>query len=112
MAFTRTLNMFVRLEKYLKTRYYTEEDFLFVHYYKNHKLTVGGIERIIKSIAKSSEISRLYPHLFRASFATKMIQKGVSPSVVKTVLGHASLTTLESYVQITEKDTNNITNCY
>lgn len=102
----------VRLEKYLSTRNYTPDDYLFVHYFRNHKLGVGGIERNIKQIGESSKITRLHPHLFRASFATKMIQKGVSPSIVKTVLGHSSLTTLESYVQITETDINQILTCY
>lgn len=102
----------VRLETYLSFRKYTENDYLFVHYYKNQKMTVSGIEKCICKIGQTSEITRIYPHLFRASCATNLIGKGVSPSVVKTVLGHSNLTTLESYVQITENDINKLTDCY
>ena len=102
----------VRLERYLKFRTYTNNDYLFVHYYRNKKLSVSGIEKIINGIGENAEIKRLHPHLFRATFATNMIGKGVAPSVVKTVLGHSNLNTLESYVQITDKDIRSIKNCY
>lgn len=102
----------VRLEKYLNNREYTDDDYLFVHYYRNQKLSVAGIERFVKKVGKDAEIRRLHPHLFRASFATNMIRKGASPSVVKTILGHSNLTTLESYVQITDNDIKKVANCY
>lgn len=102
----------VRLINYLSFRKFENDDYLFVHYYKNKKLTVSGLERSVSNIGKKSEITRIHPHLFRASYATNLIQKGVSPSVVKTILGHSNLMTLESYVQITDKDINKISDCY
>ena len=93
-----------RLYEYLKYRDYNDNDYLFTHYYRNKPLSVSGAERIIKNIAQSSEILRLHPHLFRTSYVTNMISKGVAPNVVKQLLGHASLETLEFYVDLSEQE--------
>ena len=91
-----------RLMDYLRYRDYSETDYLFTHYYRNQHLSVSGIEGIIRNIGKTEDIPRIHPHLFRTSFATNMITKGVSPNVAKHVLGHSNLQTLESYVELSE----------
>ena len=93
-----------RLEQYLSYRDYTDNDYLFSKYYHKGKLNKTGIENIIKKIGEYADIPRLHPHLFRTTFATNLIRKGISVSVVKALMGHANLNTLESYVQLTETD--------
>lgn len=100
-----------RLYDYLKYRDYSDDDYLFTPYYKNTHLSVSGIEGIIRKIGQMSNIPRLHPHLFRTSFATNMISKGVSPNVAKHVLGHSSLQTLESYVELSENDIERNISC-
>ena len=96
-----------RLLEYLSYRNYSTDDYLFTHYFSNEKLHVSGIERIINVVKVNSNISRLHPHLFRDTFATNLIRKGVSPSIVKELLGHSSLETLNYYVNLSDDDIAN-----
>lgn len=65
-------------------------------------LTKGGVENALKGIGKLSGITRLHPHLLRATFATNLAQKGVSTSAIAKALGHANLNTIHRYILLTD----------
>lgn len=92
-----------RLVAYLNLRTYSENDYLFTHYYDNSKFRPCGVQNVVKQVESIANLPRLYPHLFRASFATRMIDMGVSPMIVKELMGHSNLETLNSYVQMTDE---------
>ena len=55
------------------------------------------------SIPKTSRIpkTRLYPHKYRSTLATNMINKGAPAEHVQGILGHSNVnTTLKSYCKI------------
>ena len=60
------------------------------------------IERIIKRIrAAGYEFDRITPHIFRHTFATRAIEAGMQPQVLKTILGHSSLAmTMDLYSHV------------
>lgn len=60
------------------------------------------IERIIKRIqADGHEFERITPHVFRHTFATRAIEAGMPPQVLKTILGHSSLSmTMDLYSHV------------
>lgn len=60
------------------------------------------IERIIKQIrAAGHDFSRITPHVFRHTFATRAIEAGMQPQVLKTILGHSSLAmTMDLYSHV------------
>ncbi|EET58118.1 site-specific recombinase, phage integrase family [Marvinbryantia formatexigens DSM 14469] len=60
------------------------------------------IERIIKQIhAAGHEFERITPHVFRHTFATRAIEAGMQPQVLKTILGHSSLAmTMDLYSHV------------
>ena len=60
------------------------------------------IERIIKRIqADGHEFERITPHVFRHTFATRAIEAGMPPQVLKTILGHSSLAmTMDLYSHV------------
>lgn len=62
------------------------------------------IERIIKQIrAAGHEFDRITPHVFRHTFATRAIEAGMPPQVLKTILGHSSLAmTMDLYSHVME----------
>ena len=93
-----------RLFDYLTYRTFTDDDYLFTHYYRNHKLSKAGIENSVKTIAKVSSVSRLHPHLFRSTLATNMVLRGAPMPAVQSILGHANLRTMESYVNLSIQD--------
>lgn len=67
--------------------------------------TILCISDGIGSIGKRSEIGRpVFPHLFRHSVATDMIQRKVPVTVVQKLLGHASVNTTLIYAKMLDTD--------
>lgn len=62
----------------------------------------GEIDRIIRRIrAAGNEFERITPHVFRHTFATRAIEAGMAPQVLKTILGHSSLAmTMDLYSHV------------
>ena len=62
----------------------------------------GEIERITKRIkAADYEFPHITPHVFRHTFATRAIEAGMQPQVLKTILGHSSLAmTMDLYSHV------------
>lgn len=62
----------------------------------------GEIDRVIRRIrAAGSEFDRITPHVFRHTFATRAIEAGMKPQVLKTILGHSSLAmTMDLYSHV------------
>ena len=51
---------------------------------------VGNYQKSLALIFESAGVSRAYPHLFRHTFATDLLQKGVSVQNVAMLLAHSS----------------------
>lgn len=62
----------------------------------------GEIDRTIKRIrAAGHDFPRITPHVFRHTFATRAIEAGMPPQVLKTILGHSSLAmTMDLYSHV------------
>lgn len=60
------------------------------------------LDRIVQSINESGyPFDRITPHVFRHTFATRAIEAGMSPQVLKTILGHSSLAmTMDLYSHV------------
>lgn len=60
------------------------------------------INRIIKRIvAAGYDFPYITPHIFRHTFATRAIEAGMQPQVLKTILGHSSLAmTMDLYSHV------------
>lgn len=92
------------LSKYISSR--TDDNSgLFVKERKPYtKLSMRGMEREISVIAKRSGITKpLHPHIFRHSLCSLIIQNGGELSAVQEILGHASLSSTQSYIHVTEE---------
>ncbi len=64
----------------------------------------GEIDRTIKRIREAGfEFDRITSHVFRHTFATRAIEAGMQPQILKTILGHSSLAmTMDLYSHVME----------
>ena len=86
-----------KLEKELKT------DHLFLNA-RGNPLSRKGFWKIMKKYAKKSGIEKnIYPHMFRHSFATHLLQRGADLITVQKLLGHSSISTTEIYTSLSRE---------
>ncbi|MFC2159715.1 site-specific tyrosine recombinase XerD [Actinomycetota bacterium] len=86
-----------KIEKEKKT------DYLFLNM-RGNKLSRQGFWKILKKYAFKVGIEKnLYPHIFRHSFATHLLQRGADLRTVQKLLGHSSISTTEIYTNLTKE---------
>ena len=86
------------LIEYLRERKGQPEDFLFVTNRHGHQLQTQDVRKIIHLLAKRAGIpTRVWPHLFRHSLATDMLDRGASIYSIQAILGHAYVSTTMDY---------------
>ena len=73
-----------------------------------HAIKKNAIERIIRNIGEKSMIMRIHPHLFRATYATNMLKKGVDIQVIAKLLGHSKVETTSLYVCLSDDEMEQI----
>lgn len=92
------------LDYYLRLRNDNEER-LFVNHSHNNpwKLSRNSVERMVKEEWKKLWI-KVRPHIFRHSFATKLIRKKASIFHVQKLLGHKNIQTTQNYLWCLDKE--------
>lgn len=91
-----------RIEKLIGERDHSDLVFLST---TGKKIIPQAFERDLKLRAKMIGLKkRIYPHLFRHSFATQLLMSGVDITVVASILGHLDIqTTYGNYVHLADK---------
>ncbi|MFI5282488.1 MAG: tyrosine-type recombinase/integrase [Candidatus Dormibacterales bacterium] len=106
-------SLFMRLRKYAERgRAASPRDRIFVTTKRSPKtgeyepLAPRSVQNMIKFTARDAGIERaVHPHLFRHSFATWALRKGMNPVQLQRILGHADLSMISSvYSHLTPSD--------
>lgn len=100
----------MRINEYLKQRkdinfngafmQYTDDTPLFKSFRNCDRIHKGGVEAMMRKLGSKSGVIRLHPHLLRATFATRLAEKGTDIGIIAKLLGHANLSTIDRYVLI------------
>ena len=94
----------IHLQEYLENRN-DNEIALFVSKNKRHqRLSISGIELIIRNIGKNINIDKAYPHKFRRTLATMAIDKGMPIEQVQKLLGHVKIETTMHYAMVNQNN--------
>lgn len=73
-----------------------------------HPIKKNAIEDIVKRLGKRSGIDRVHPHLFRATYATTMLKRGIDIKVISKLLGHEKIETTSSYILLSDEEMEHI----
>ncbi len=94
----------LEIQQYLDLRK-DENEALFVRLQSPHlRLQISGVEIALRKIGSKVGISRVHPHKFRRTVATKAIDKGMPIEQVQKMLGHAKIDTTLEYAMVDESN--------
>ena len=68
------------------------------------RLQISGVEITLKKIGKRVGLTKVHPHKFRRTIATKAIDKGMPIEQVQKMLGHAKIDTTLEYAMVDESN--------
>ncbi len=70
------------------------------------RISATSVRQYMRRLCMKDEFDgiKLYPHLFRHTFATQSIAKGANVFTVKEIMGHKSLQTTMKYTHLTVED--------
>ena len=93
-------------------RYFSERkdnmDALFIGR-KHERLTPGGVRNMLRNLANAAGVENAFPHRFRRTLATNLIDHGMEIQNVAQILGHERLDTTMKYIYT---DKGNLKNLY
>ena len=94
----------IHLLQYLNTRN-DNSNALFVSMKKPYnRLSISGIELIIRKLGLDTEINKVHPHKFRRTLATMAIDKGMPIEQVQKLLGHVKIETTLHYAMVNQNN--------
>lgn len=97
----------IHLKQYLESRK-DNDNALFVSKNKPHqRLSISGVERIIRNLGFETSINKVHPHKFRRTLATMAIDKGMPIEQVQKLLGHVKIETTMHYAMVNQNNVKN-----
>ena len=98
--------MFSDIAKFYLKQYLNERKdnntALFVGIKKPHnRMSTRAVEKIFEKIKEKLNVNKLYPHLLRHTFATKLASTA-DITVVQKLLGHININTTMLYAEVNE----------
>ena len=94
----------IHLKNYLDSR--TDDNpALFVSLIRPfNRLEISGVEIRLRELGRKLGISKVHPHKFRRTLATRAIDKGMPIEQVQRLLGHAKIDTTMQYAMVNQNN--------
>ena len=92
-----------------RRKFKTENEYIFLNA-RGKRISDRAVEMILQDVYRELMQSnkRVYPHLFRHSFATHLLQRGANLRIIQELLGHSNLATTEKYTSLNYEDLLNV----
>ena len=90
----------IHLKQYLQARTDGNEALFVSELFPHKRLKISGVEIMLRKIGHSIGISKVHPHKFRRTLATKAIDKGMPIEQVQHMLGHSKIDTTLEYAMV------------
>lgn len=92
------------LVRYLMTRNTTPDDALFVGFTTDERLTVYGLQSLIRRVARRADVLDHGLHRFRRTFAIESLRAKMPIMQLAAMMGHGSLPVLQRYLRLLSDD--------
>ena len=94
----------IHLKNYLDSRS-DENPALFVSLQTPYKrLEISGVEIRLRQLGKKLNLTKVHPHKFRRTLATRAIDKGMPIEQVQRLLGHSQIDTTMQYAMVDQQN--------
>ena len=68
------------------------------------RLKISGVEIRMRQLGRSINLTRIHPHKFRRTMATRAIDKGMPIEQVQKILGHSQIDTTMKYAMVNQNN--------
>ena len=68
------------------------------------RLKISGVEIRLRKLGRRLHLTRIHPHKFRRSMATRAIDKGMPIEQVQKILGHSQIDTTMQYAMVNQSN--------
>lgn len=94
----------LHLKSYIESRE-DKNEALFVTLDGPHeRLKISGVEIRMRSLGRSINLTKIHPHKFRRTMATRAIDKGMPIEQVQKILGHSQIDTTMQYAMVNQSN--------
>ena len=94
----------LHLQNYLNSRF-DDNPALFVTLDAPHaRLKISGVEIRLRRLGQKINLTRIHPHKFRQTMATRAIDKGMPIEQVQKILGHSQIDTTMQYAMVNQSN--------
>lgn len=94
----------LHLQKYLESRNDLNPALFVTLDSPYNRLKISGVEIRIRELGRSVKLSRIHPHKFRRTMATRAIDKGMPIEQVQKILGHSQIDTTMQYAMVNQSN--------
>jgi site-specific recombinase XerD len=94
----------IQIEQYLASRKDDNEALFVSELFPFKRFQISGVEIMLRKLGAKIGMSKVHPHKFRRTMATKAIDKGMPIEQVQHLLGHSKIDTTLEYAMVDEEN--------